>query len=133
MDFKTSYSEKSRVSLDCGDVRHTKQSFKQECDVNHILRKYRKTGLIEHANAYQGDYSDVTSVPSYQDALNALQRANDMFLTVPSDIRRKFNNDAGQFLDFVNDPANKEALYDMGLAVRPDPVVAPPVEVKDAE
>ena len=31
----------------------TQQQFKEECDVNHILAKYRKTNMITHLNKHQ--------------------------------------------------------------------------------
>ena len=45
-----------------------------------------------------------------------------MFEELPSQIRKKFNNDPAQFLDFVQNENNKDALYEMGLALAPIPI-----------
>ena len=98
----------------------TKQSQKAECDVNNILKKFRETGIITHRNTYEGDYGDFTEVPSdYHEAMNLMRRADEMFLSIPADVRERFNNDAGQFLNFVQDPANAEEMYELKLARRP--------------
>lgn len=96
----------------------TKQCFQSECDINTILKKYRKTGLLEHVNRFGGDYSDVSGVGDYQQSLNQVMLAQDMFESLPADIRTKFGNDPGRFLDFVEDPQNEEELIELGLKPR---------------
>lgn len=114
-------------------VSLTKQQFKQECDINYILRKYQKTGLIDHVARYQGNYSDISDVPSYQDALNTVLEANLAFSTLPSSLRKRFSNDPEQFLSFVADPANAEELYSLGLATKPlTPSPTEPLSVADS-
>jgi phage internal scaffolding protein len=133
MEFVSAYSPKLKVELDCGSESMTQQSFKQECDINYILRKARKTGLIEHVNTYQGDYSDVSNVPTYQEAIQVLQDADHAFSTLPSDIRKRFSNNPQEFLDFVHDPANLDEMKDMGLMKPSAAVVEPapqPVETQ---
>ena len=41
------------------------------------------------------------------------------FDDLSADVRRKFDNDPQQFLEYVNNPDNRESLYDLGLAIRP--------------
>jgi phage internal scaffolding protein len=115
MEFITAYGPKLKVELDCGTESMTQQSFKQECDINYILRKAHKTGLIEHVNTYQGDYSDVSNVPTYQEALQVLHDADSAFSSLPSDLRKRFSNDPQEFLDFVHNPDNTNAMAEMGL------------------
>lgn len=106
----------------------TQQNFKDECDVNNIMRKFEKTGMVSHVNSVQGTYADYTDMPqSYHEALEQVQSAHDMFMTIPAKIRAEFNNDPGEFLAFVEDPANADKLRDMGLAkAKPEPVPDPP-------
>jgi phage internal scaffolding protein len=125
MEFVSAYGPKLKVELDCGSESMTQQSFKQECDINYILRKARKTGLIEHVNTYQGDYSDVSNVPTYQEAMQVLHDADHAFSTLPSDIRKRFSNNPQEFLDFVHDPVNLDEMKDMGLMKPSPPVVEP--------
>jgi len=94
----------------------THQSMAPECDINRIMAKWQKTGVIEHANTYQGQYGDFAETPSYQEAMNVVLESQEMFMTLPSSVRRQFDNDPGQFLAFAVDPSNGEKMIEMGLA-----------------
>lgn len=95
----------------------TQQSFKDECDVNNIMKKFERTGMLEHLNEFQGNYGDFTDVPqSYHDAVNQVLAAQDMFMTIPAKVRAEFQNDPGLFLNFVDDPANADRMVELGLA-----------------
>ena len=107
----------------------TMQASKDECDVNKILAKYRKSGMLTHVNRYEGKYDDVSDVVDYQSALNIVEESKAIFASLPSDVRSKFANDPGKFMAFVHDPANAEEMVQMGL--RTAPIEPPgPVEVR---
>lgn len=106
----------------------TKQAFRDECDINNIMRRYEKDGLIAHVARVNGSYGDFTDPPSYQEALNKVISAQDMFMTLPAKLRFRFGNDPQQFLAFVQDEANAEEMYALGLAVKKAP--EPPVRVE---
>jgi hypothetical protein len=61
------------------------------------------------------------------DALHQIKEAQQEFLNIPSEIREKFQNDAGQFFKFASDPNNIDELRNMGLA-NPTPSVAMPAD-----
>lgn len=103
----------------------TQQHFKDECDVNKIMEKFRKTGVITHVRNVQGHYGDFSVLPSYHEAKNAILAADDMFMSLPAEIRARFDNDAGDFLDFTQNPANKDEMIALGLI--PKPVVEAPI------
>lgn len=108
-----------RTVLEFKQPSRAKQEFAAECDINTIMAKYQKTGVVSHVARFQGNYEDVTGAVDYQTAHNIVLQAQDAFMSLPSSMRARFENDPGAFLAFVNDPANKEKLYDLGLAVRP--------------
>lgn len=93
----------------------TKQAHKDETDINRIMQKYQKTGLLDHVNKYQGEYGDFSEVTDFQSALNKIHESQEMFGTLPSSIRKQFDNDPGKFLNFVEDPNNFDAAVDLGL------------------
>jgi len=125
--FKKAYDKPKRLTISTTGPSMTKQSFKRECDINHIMAKYQKTGLVDHVSHHQGDYSDLTDVPTYHDAMNKIIAANQSFATLPSSIRKKFSNDPAEFLDFVSNPANVPEMQQMGL-LPPSPTESLPVE-----
>lgn len=138
MKFHSRFNLGPRVSLDCGKVSRTKQSFRDECDINRIMAKFIKTGSIDHLRKHGGSYGDATSV-DFHEAMNVITSAEQMFGELPSAIRVRFNDDPAEFLDFVGDDANLEEMRDLGLAHKlaavPGPVepgvvpAVPPVPV----
>lgn len=98
-----------------------KQSFQAECDINTIMQKYQKTGLIDHVQKFQGSYGDFTSVADYQLSLNQVLDAQRAFDDLPSSIRARFNNNPGSMLAFLEDPANQEESVRLGLREPPRP------------
>lgn len=94
----------------------TQQSMAAECDINNIMRQYEQTGLIAHVNQYEGEYGDFTDVVDYQTACNVVMMANEMFSTLPSAVRARFQNDPSAFLAFVDNPDNKEEMVKLGLS-----------------
>lgn len=114
-NFRTPF-ERKRVQVKFLKPSMTKQCFKDECDINTILKKHQKTGVIEHLNRYHGDYSDVCSVEDYQMSLNQVIEAGELFASLPSKVRARFANDPATFLQFVGDPSNMQELIEMGLA-----------------
>lgn len=120
------YDKHKRYPTKLEGPSKTQQHFKRECDINHLMAKYQKTGVIDHLNQYQGDYSDLTDVPDYQTALLKVQSAQTAFDSLPSSIRSKFQNDPAQFLDFVSNPDNIDEMIELGLASKqPAPALEP--------
>jgi len=92
-----------------------KQSFQAECDINTIMKKYEATGLVTHTQTIQGSYGDYTHADDYHSSLNRVMAADAAFMALPSKIRLRFNNDAGDFLEFIEDPNNREEAESLGL------------------
>ena len=118
--FQINYQPTKRVQIDFSDApAMTKQAPKDECDINRIMAKYEKDGLLDHLNTHQGDYGDFVDFNDYHSSLNAIHAAQNAFMSIPPAIRAKFNNDAAQFLEFTQDPKNLDQMVDLGLARRP--------------
>ena len=97
----------------------TQQQFKAECDVNNILAKYKKTGLVTHLAKHQGNFGDFSNVEDYQTSLGKLMQAQAAFGTLPSELRAKFENDPAKLIEFLSDKKNDEEAIKFGLKVRP--------------
>lgn len=111
--FKTAYGPKDRVQIKCGGGR-TKQAHKDECDINLIVKQFHKTGVVNHAAKYEGNYGEFTAI-DYHEAMNAVVAAEQMFMSLPAKIRARFQNDPGGFIDWATDPSNAEEMRTMGL------------------
>lgn len=120
----------------------TQQEFKDECDINRVMLKWQKHGVLEHRNTFEGQYGDFSNIPSdYHSAMNAVVEAQEMFMTLPSSVRKRFANDPGNFLEFVTDEKNVPEMVKMGLAtarkdaptlVEPKDEPTPPKKAKAA-
>jgi phage internal scaffolding protein len=105
----------------------TEQSHKSEVDINNIVKRAGAGELVAKVNALQNwTYDDVTN-NDFQEAMNAIIKARDTFSSVPSEIRKRFDNDPAAFMDFVRNPDNKQELVEMGLATAPE--TPGPIEV----
>jgi phage internal scaffolding protein len=92
----------------------TQQSFRDECDINNILRKFNVTGELP-SGSVQPQYGDFSGITDYQSALNAVMAAQDSFLALPAKVRAKFENDPALFVDWASDEANKDEMKALGL------------------
>lgn len=127
MEFITAYGLKRKVGVDCSVVPSmTKQSFKDECDVNNIMARFERTGVLDFVNEHEARYGDATAL-DYQVAMQTVALANSMFEDMPAKLRAEFRNDPAEFLAFIENPANLEKSYEMGLRKRKEaPVAASP-------
>lgn len=94
----------------------TQQHQADDADINKILERWFRTGVMDHVNKREQIFADATLVPDYATAQLHIGIVNDHFASLPAKDRLFFNNDPGQYIDFVSDPANAEALVKMGLA-----------------
>jgi len=127
--FRTAYGPKQKSTMTFNDPSLAKQAFRDECDINNILSRFEKTQTLEHLNQHEGRYGDFINVQSYQDSLNQVMAAQSAFDTLPSRLRKMFDNDPEKFLEFATNPDNEEALIKMGLAPRPEAPPSPEVPI----
>lgn len=106
--------EPVRVEFPEGEGR-TRQSMRDECDINIIMRKYQKSGALSHVREYGAMYGHFESV-TFHEAMETIRVANEMFSALPSAVRKRFSNDPAEFMDFVSKPEeNKDELVKLGL------------------
>lgn len=114
------------VALLCEDRSLTKQADAEACDINKIMARYEKQGILNHVSLNQGFYADVSNVPDYQGSLAVVESAETLFMSLPADLRARFENDPQKYFDFVSNPANKPELEKLGLLKSKEVVVSPP-------
>jgi len=100
--------------LACEEPTLTQQHYKDETDINNILRQFNITGQLPQA-ALSPRYGDFTGIVDYQTALNAVIAAEDGFMTLPADLRAQFGNDPEQLINFLDNPDNKDQAIKLGL------------------
>ena len=104
--------------LHCEDASLAQQHFKDECDINNILRQFNITGLLpEHTLSPR--YGDFSGITDYHSALNQVIAAEDEFMNLPADLRARFQNDPAQLIEFLENSQNKDEAIKLGLIANP--------------
>ena len=99
-----------------GDVV-THQSFKDECDINLIVRRHAQTGLWDHVAKRQPHYGDFSEARDLADAVELVNQANQGFMELPAAVRKAVQNDPVKLLQAMADPLAFDALVQLGLPV----------------
>lgn len=94
----------------------TKQSFKDECDINKIMQRVLKTGIDPFADRVaSGKYVDLTQMPDFRTAMDTIVSAKNFFDSLPSQVRARFDHDPALLADFLANPANADEARKLGL------------------
>ena len=123
------------TGLACPDPSLAQQNFKDETDINFIVRQFGLTGELP-GKPLSPQYGDFTGVLDYHSAVNAVLAAQDDFMELPAHMRSRFNNDPAELIDFLSKEENREEATKLGLvAAKPisEPSETPFGEVKPAE
>jgi phage internal scaffolding protein len=108
-------------------VGAAKQSFAHQVDINNIVARFQKTGMLEHQAEYEGSYDDMSGM-DFLNAMTLVANAKSMFNELPSKIRKMCDNDPAKFYDFCQNPENRDQLIDLGIASEDDFPITPPAE-----
>lgn len=114
----------------------TKQSELADCDINNIMARYATTGVITHLQKGEPLYGDFSEVEDYQASLAKVMSAEERFASLPSEIRKKFDYNPQNMINFILDEKNREECIKLGFIEPPantndNPVpvpVTPPVQ-----
>lgn len=113
----------------CDDESKTRQEFKDECDINVLMAKYERNGVVPPVNGGTPQYLDVSDVPDLAKAFDVVEQASKAFFTLSAAVRREFDNDPVKFVEFAQDSKNLERMREWGLA-EPAKVDPPPQKVE---
>ena len=114
--FRTHYSPQVRVTFETEGESLTEQQFAEESQIINKIRKYDSQGFFDSINRNPAQYNDFTQVRDLADAIDQIEQARDAFQTIPSDVRKKFNNSPSEFFDFASKESNYDELVKLGLA-----------------
>lgn len=111
----------------------TRQSMKDECDINIIMARYLKTGVISHVTRDNPIFADVSDVPDYRESVERVKRADEVFNRLPADQRARFNNDTALFIEAVSDPSRTDQLIEWGVLAKPERPAGRPLKLPAVE
>lgn len=98
----------------CKEPSMTRQSEAESCDINVLMKRYEKTGVLP-MDMREAVFADVSSFGSFREVMETVRKATDAFMELPAATRAQFGNDPVTFIDFCGDPANLPELERLGL------------------
>lgn len=102
--------------LKCEDASLTQQQFKEESDINTIVDRFMKSGVMPNP-VNMPQYIDYEGVFDFQSAMNTIRQADENFMRMDAKIRARFNNSPQEFLEFFSNAENIPEAIRLGLAV----------------
>lgn len=92
----------------------TVQSDGDDCDMNIIMSRYLKTGLLPQSRA-SAFFGDASALPDFQQAQQIIIDAQLAFESLPAKVRDRFHNSPEKFLEFMGDEDNRDEMERLGL------------------
>jgi phage internal scaffolding protein len=115
--------------LACEEPSLAQQQFRDECDINSILKRFNITGELPNAPV-SPKYGDFTGISDYKTALDQVMATEDEFFSLPAPIRARFNNDPAELINFLDNDENRQEAEKLGLVDPKTTLDAPAVEEK---
>ena len=104
-----------KVVTEINSPSMTEQQHLDTVSIHRIMERYRKAGVVDHVNRYQGEYMTFLGSTDLKENMDKMIEAQELFDSVPSGIRADFNNSPAEFIDFMQDPKNRKAIEQYGL------------------
>lgn len=106
-------------TLKCEDASLTRQEFVQESDLNNIMKRYASGLPPSLAGSRTPMFGDFSNIPDYQTSLQVVIDAQDRFADLPSAVRKRFDNDPGKLIEFLQNSDNRNEAVRLGLIDKP--------------
>jgi phage internal scaffolding protein len=92
------------------------------------MAKFAVTGLIPET-PLSPRYGDFTGIGDYHTALNQVIAAEDEFMSLPAQLRARFENDPAQLINFLDNPENYNEAVSLGLVNKKPEEVTQVIEI----
>lgn len=119
--------DKEYPIIDCsGDELLTEQNHKGSVDINNIVSKQGVDRIAETNNVLALSF-DTNPYNNFQEMMEKVAVGKSAFASLPAQTRDEFDNNPAKYMDYVQNPENRESLIKRGW-VEPAPKDEP-VEV----
>lgn len=119
---KKPYDEIEAVVFHSDLPSETKQSMRDECDLNLLIKKYPNMlgyGMDALMSGQMSSFDDLSYAPAdLQDAMAAVDDVKEKFAQLPSAVRDRFGSDPLSLLEFLSNSDNDEEAIKLGLKIR---------------
>lgn len=115
MKFHTRFTPPPSPTVDTGEETITQSQWEPTTKIDYLLRKYSANGLNPYAPSLPAEYLDVSEYGDFQVNQNKMLDVMDYFDSLPSNIRKMFDNDPAALIGFLSNPANADKARQIGL------------------
>ena len=127
MEFYTRYNPGVSPTIKSTLPSMTEQCHRDDCDINTIINRYKKTGVLGTATQVREMvFGDFASIPDRLMTEVGMAEAKENFMKMPLNVRNHFEHNIGKFLKALSDPAQIPTLQNLGIVKKPGPVVGTP-------
>lgn len=119
--------DRVKVTVETGPDSLVQQQFKDEVDINNIVRRFGLEVSQRATLRAGGIYGDFSEITDFESALAAIERAEDNFMALPPEAREKFANDPARFLDYAQRVTDDQLAEFLGARLLGSNEVVPPV------
>lgn len=107
--------------LNCPEPGRTKQAFKDDCDINKIMGRYRKTGKVPQSMRPKR-YGE-QKIDGFTEMHNKIASVKTMFEELPPETKALFE-DQNDFIEALSNPDREDELVEAGVAYLPEHLMA---------
>lgn len=130
--FKQNYKQyKSSITDFSQSPSMVQPQFSEEADINNIMQKYAKTGVLPTPNR-MAQYLDVSEGYDYSLLQDKLLNMNQMFSELPSQVRQELRTPQ-EFYEAFQSPLGLAKLEALGIISKKEPAQAAPVAESEAQ
>lgn len=104
-EYDPSY-ESASSAVDTGTKTLVQQGFRDEQDINTIVRRFGLT--LPSRGADGAMYGDFTGISDYESAVAMVRESQERFMQLPAELRSKFGNNPGNLVRFANEATEDE-------------------------
>lgn len=121
------------TDIDCSqDEKLTQEQFAIDADINTIAKRFGlDRGPMPRIIPDPRFYGDFSQAPDLRTVIEVTRAAEEEFLMLPPNIRRRFDNNPAKFWDFVHDGDNYDEGVKLGIfAKKETPQEPEPMKVR---
>lgn len=93
------------------------QADREKTNINTIIANYRANGTTPHLSANTPLYGDFTEPCDLQHQLDRVKAVQELFQSLPAEIKRECDQDPVKLLELVGDDDGRELLTELGLRI----------------
>jgi len=111
----------------------TQQHHANDVNINKIIERFNKTGVLGDGLQRRGNYADVSLFGDFGECQRRIEAARESFASLPVQVKKLAGNDPSRLWDVLNNPENRQLLEKAGVLKTPEKPVPPPGDGQSAQ